>query len=200
MDCLHHRSYGHIRVFFFFFWASCSWWSEGLFGQAFSIALPVQALRGLPCLQSSVLRHVRHIDGPPWLGSYSVDRRVRCLTGHLGWGPILYFSVSASLLFSCWCWCVGRERLWWWLLPLCMTQQYCLASMAAWLSSTGISHHSLLAHIPLIYLSTVNSSPRPGITPQSPNSSSQPLHLPGDPCSCLGFVWLQQGLSDSSSI
>ena len=37
--------------------------------------------------------------------------------------------------------------LWWWLHPLCVTQQYGLASMAAWLSSTGISHHRLHAHI-----------------------------------------------------
>ena len=35
---------------------------------------------------------------------------------------------------------------------------------------------SLLPHIPLIHLSAVNSSPCPGIAPQSPNSSSQPLH------------------------
>ena len=28
-------------------------------------------------------------------------------------------------------------------LPATVTQQYCLASMAAWLSSTGISHHDL---------------------------------------------------------
>ena len=53
-DCFCCRSYGSIRVFF---WASCSWPSEGLFGQSFSIALPVQALRGLPCLGSfSVVR------------------------------------------------------------------------------------------------------------------------------------------------
>ena len=58
-----------------------------------------------------------------------------------------------------------------------MTQQYLLASMAARLSSTGISHHNLLPHIPSIYLSTVNSSPRPGIAPQSLNSGSQLLHL-----------------------
>ena len=57
-----------------------------------------------------------------------------------------------------------------------MTQHHGLVSVAAWLSSTGISHHSLLPHIPLIRLSTVNSSPRPGTAPQSPNSSSQPLH------------------------
>ena len=57
-----------------------------------------------------------------------------------------------------------------------MTQQYCLASMAAWLSSMGISHHDLLPHIPSICLSTVNSSPRPGIAPQSLTSSSS--HCP----------------------
>ena len=42
-DCLHPRGYGPIRVFFR---ASCSWQSEGLFGQSFSVALPIQALRG----------------------------------------------------------------------------------------------------------------------------------------------------------
>ena len=36
-----------IRVLFR---ASCSWQSEGLFGQSFSIAPPVQALRGLPSI------------------------------------------------------------------------------------------------------------------------------------------------------
>ena len=73
-----------------------------------------------------------------------------------------------------------------------MTQQYGLASMAAWLSSTGFSHHSLLPHITLIRLSAVNSSPRPGIAPQSLNPSSQPLHLPGDQHSCPGYVWLRK--------
>jgi len=48
------------------FWASCSWWSEGLFGQYFSVALPIQELTGLPCLGSfSVVWCVRHIEGPP---------------------------------------------------------------------------------------------------------------------------------------
>ena len=51
--------------------------------------------------------------------------------------------------------------------------------MDAWPSSTGISHHNLLPHIPSIRLSTVNSSPHPGIAHQPLNSSSQPLHLPG---------------------
>jgi len=75
-----------------------------------------------------------------------------------------------------------------------MTQQYCLVSMAARLSSTGISHHSLLPHIPLNPLSTVNSSAYPGIAPQFLNSSSQRLYLPGDLCSCPGYVWLLQRL------
>ena len=110
------------------------------------------------------------------------------------------FDGLASLLFSCQCWRVQGERLWSWLHPLHVTQQSHLSSMAAPLSSTGISHHSLLPHIPLIRLSTVNSSPCPGIAPQSLKSSSQPLHLPGDPQPCLGYVWLWQGLSDSHSI
>ena len=66
MDCLCCKSYGPIRVFF---WASCNWQSEGFSGPSFSIALPVQALRGLPCLGSfSVVRLIRHIDGlsPDW--------------------------------------------------------------------------------------------------------------------------------------
>ena len=46
------------------------------------------------------------------------------------------FDGPASLLFSCRCWHVGRERVWWWLHPLSVTQQYHLASMAVRLSST----------------------------------------------------------------
>ena len=54
------------------FWASCSWWSEGLFGQSFPVALPIQALRGIPCL-----------------GSFSVVQRISHLKRHPGWGPTL---------------------------------------------------------------------------------------------------------------
>ena len=49
--------------------------------------------------------------------------------------------------------------------PPRMTQQYRLASMAAWLSSTGLSHHNLLPHIPSTHLSTLDSSLHPGIAP-----------------------------------
>ena len=84
--------------------------------------------------------------------------------------------------------------------PPCVTQQYHLASMAAWLSSKGISHHNLLPHVLLAHLSAVNNSPHLGIAPQSLCSSSQALHLLGDLPPCLGYVWLWQGLSDSLSI
>lgn len=43
---------------------------------------------------------------------------------------------------------MGRERLLMRLHLLCMTQQYHLASMAAWLLSTGISNYNLLFHVP----------------------------------------------------
>ena len=73
-DYLRCRSYGPLRVFFR---ASCSWRSEGPFGQSFSVTPPLQALRGLPCLGSfSVAQRIRHIGGPP------------------GWGPTLGFSAS----------------------------------------------------------------------------------------------------------
>ena len=49
--------------------------------------------------------------------------------------------------------------------------------MAAQLSSTGISHHNILPHMPSNRLSTVNNSPCPRIVPQSLNSSSQLLRL-----------------------
>ena len=68
-----------------FLWVSCSWQSEGFFGQSLCIALPIQALRELPCLGSfSVVQRIRHIEGPPWLRSYFVDQDIRHLKGHPG--------------------------------------------------------------------------------------------------------------------
>ena len=109
------------------------------------------------------------------MGSYSVVQWVRFLTGQ----PLYCSAADAGLC---------GERPWGCFHPLCMTQQYRLASMAAQLSSTGISYHNLLPHIPSISLSTVNSIARPGIALQSLNSSSQPLHLPGDRHSCPEYV------------
>ena len=104
-DCLCRRSHGTIRVCFL---ASCSWWSESLFGQPLSAVPPVQALGGLPCLGSfSVLQCIRYIEGAPltgvllqrlacqalngapWVGSYSVVQRISHLKGHPGWSPTL---------------------------------------------------------------------------------------------------------------
>ena len=178
MDCLHCRSYGPIRIFF---QASCRWCSKGFFGQSFSIAPPIQALRGLPCLGSfSVVQHIRHIEeaplagvllcslahqslkGAPWVGSCSVVQCVRHLMGQ----P-LYFQLPMLA-------CGERQAMVMAPPPTRDSAVYRLASVAAQLSSTGLSHHSLLPHITLIRLSAVNSSPRPGIAPQSLDSSSQP--------------------------
>ena len=101
----------------YFFWASCSWWSERLFGQCFSVAPPIHSLRGLPCLGSfSVVAFLRHIEGPAWLASYSVVWRVRHLNGHPRWGPSLLFSQAFDgpgfLLLSCrCCQCGDREAV-----------------------------------------------------------------------------------------
>ena len=97
MDYLCCRSYSPIRVFS---QAFCSWRSEGLFDLFFSVALPIQAVRGLPCLGSfSVVQHHRHLEGAPldgvilcrlahqalkgapWVGSYSVVQCIRRLIG-----------------------------------------------------------------------------------------------------------------------
>ena len=117
-DCLPCRSYGPIRVFF---GASCSWQSEGLFGQSFSVALPFQALSKLPCLGSvSVVPWVKHIEAPPWLGSCSLDRLIRHLKGRPGWVLLCssvwqLFSGPDCLLFSfLWEFCVVLYALLHW--------------------------------------------------------------------------------------
>ena len=49
-----------------------------------------KAPRGLPYLRCfSVVKHIRHREGPPWLGSYSVDWQGRHLRGDPGWTPTL---------------------------------------------------------------------------------------------------------------
>ena len=101
----------------------------------------------------------------------------------------------ASLLFSCWCLCVGRERLRWWLHPLCMTQKYHLASMAAWL----FSNRHFLPHSPPSYLLRLFPCGQQQISPCD-CSRIPMLQLPTtvpsrDLCPCLGYIWLWQGLS-----
>ena len=79
--------------------------------------------------------------------------------------------------------------------PLHMTPQYCLASMAAQLSSKGVRHHNLLPHIPSGHLPTVNDRPHSANALQFLSSSSQMPCVPGDLHPCLGYGGLQQGLS-----
>jgi len=103
-----------------FFWSSCSWQSEGLFVQSFSIAPPIQALTGLlflgslsvvqcirrievspplPLLESySVDLCIRHLRGASWMGSYSVVQCIRRLIGQ----PLSCLIADAGH--------VGRER------------------------------------------------------------------------------------------
>ena len=81
------------------------------------------------------------------------------------------------------------ERLWWLFHPLCLTQQYHLASIASQLSSTGISHHSLLPHIPSVHLSAANYSPHPGIAPQSLNFPFQDTRIPAQCMYGCGKDW-----------
>ena len=75
-----------------------------------------------------------------------------------------------------------------------MTQQYRLASMAAWLSSTGISHHNLLPHFPWSVSLQSTAALTLGLLHNPYVPSSQLLHLLGDLHPSLGCVWLWQGL------
>ena len=99
-----------IRVFFR---ASCSWQSEGLFGRSFSVALPIQELRGLLCLGSfSVVQSIRHIEGLPWLGSYSVDRCISHLKEHPGWVPTPQFGAITCLMGQPLCHSAAGAGVW----------------------------------------------------------------------------------------
>ena len=84
-DCLCRRSYDPIRVFFR---ASCSWQSEGPFGQSFCVTPPIQALKraSLPGVLLCCSAHQAY-RGAPWVGSYSVVQCVRHLMGQSLYWP-----------------------------------------------------------------------------------------------------------------
>ena len=170
MDCLCHRTYGPIRVFF---WASGSWWSKASLAclsllfhlvrhsrglpwpGSFSVFWAYQAHKGAPLAGVLLWFSVCQVFiGAPWVGSYSAILSIRCFDG------------PACLLFSCQCWLVGKERLWWWLHPLHMTQQYRLASMAAW-------------HFPQAFPTTISSSCPlgPSLCPQALSTAALILGL-----------------------
>ena len=160
----------------------------------------------MPGVLFCCLAHQAHRGLPPLrLGSYSVDWLIRHLKGHAGWGPTLQFSAQAfdgpasPIVHLPVLACGGRESMV--TAPPSrrdLAVSPCLHGRPT--SSTGSSHHNLLPHIPSIHLFTVNSSLRPGTSPQSPNSTSQPLHLPGDLHPRPGYGWLWQGQSDSHPI
>ena len=147
-----------------------------------------QALKGAAWLGSySVDWHIRHLKGAPWVGSYSV---VWCIR-HLMASP----SIVQLLVLAC----GEREAM---VMALPPTRDWavspcfhgCLAFFHRHFPPQFPPSH------PSILLSAVNSSPHPGIAPQSLNSSSQLLLLIEDLRPCPGYAWLQQGLSDSHSI
>ena len=117
-DCLHCSSYGPMSSFLP---AACRR-SEASLASLPPQFLP-QARRGLPCPGPfSVVQYIGHIEGAPgW--DPALDLRVSHLKECPGW-VLLRSSVRqafdgpASLLFSCRCWHVGRESLWWWCHPL----------------------------------------------------------------------------------
>ena len=127
--------------------------------------------------------------GTPCLGFYSVDLHVRHFQGHPGWCASLLFSSSLK----------GAPRVGSYSAVQCVRclmgqSLYCSAADAGMWGERDYgdssTHYARLPDFPpqsppshpLIRLSTVNSSPCPGIAPQSLNSSSQPLHLPGQLC------------------
>ena len=89
MDCLSHKCYGPIRVFF---WASYSWQPDRLFDQSFSIAPhPFRHLRCSLVWDPSLLFGASGTKGAPCVGSYSV---VQCISYYMGHS--LYCSAANS--------------------------------------------------------------------------------------------------------
>ena len=125
--------------------------------------------------------------GACWVGSFSVVLCVRCLMGQ----PLCCSAANAGVWGERGYGDGSTPYLW-------------LSSIAllSWLPGFRLQAfpHNLLPHIPLVYLSAVNSSAHARIAPQSLSSSSKLLRLLGDLCPCLGYIWLQQELSDSHSI
>ena len=117
------------------------------------------------------------------MGSYSVVQRDRRL-----------FDGPAFLLFSYPHWCVEKKAMVMAPPPVhdsavspCF--HGCWAFLHRHFPAQSSPSHSLEPSL------HSQQQPVPWIAPQSPNSSSQPLHPPGYLCSCPGYVWMQQGLS-----
>ena len=147
-----------------------------------------QAHRGAP-LAGVLLCKSAHqsLKGSRWVGSYSVVQCIRHLMGQ----PLYCSAANAGM------W--GQRGFGDGSTPIHdLAVSPCFHG--CWAFLPGISYQNLLPHIPSVCLSAVNSCPHLGIAPQSLNSSSQPLHLPGDLHPCLRSAWLQQGEYVSPSI
>ena len=179
-DCLCRRSYGP-----FFDPLVAGDRSEGLFGQSFSVAPPIQTLRGLPCLRSfSDVPQVRHIEGPPLAGVLSVDWCIRHLKGQPGWGPTLQFSAGVwgeAMV-------VARDS------AVSAGSRGCLAFLHRHFPPQSPPSH------PLNLSLHSQQPPLPWDCSRIPKLQLPALHLPWDLYPCPGFVWLWQGLSHSYSI
>ena len=156
---------------------SSLWWSEGLWlvllcclAYLGTYRYPSPAPGGvlLCCLAHQAVR------GPPWLGSFSVARCIRCVKGHL------LQSLSAA-----WLTCGEREAL---VMapPLCVTQEHHPASLFAWLSFTNISYCELLPKVPSGHLPLVNNRLSLELL-SNLCSSSQPLRFLGYLCPIHGM-------------
>ena len=110
------------------------------------------------------------------MGSYSVIQCVRHLMG--------CFSIVQLQMLVC------GEREVMVMAPSPVSDSAVLScSMVAQLSSTGISYQSPPLH-PLNPSLHCQQQPSPWDCFTIPISSSQLLHLPGDLCPCLWYVWL----------
>ena len=125
---------------------------------------PVQALRGLPCLGSfSVVPHQAHRGGPP-------AGALLCSFVHQALKEAPWLGSYPAVL----CWRVGREAM---VMAPPATRDSAVSPYFRGCPAFLHRHfppQSPPSH-PSIRLSTVNRSPRPGIAPQSLNSSSQAL-------------------------
>ena len=143
------------------------------------------------------------LKGAPWLGSYSVDWPISHLKGHPGW--VVWFSASGT---------------WWASLSIVQLLMLVCGEREAMVMAPPPTHDSAVSPCFLGCLAFLHrhfppqsppshplcpslhsqQQPLPWNCSTIPNSCSQPLCLLGDLCHCPGYIWLQQGLSDSRSI
>ena len=91
--------------------------------------------------------------------------------------------------------CVVEEKLQCWLQPLRISQQWCVASMAVWVSSTSIPGCRFPPSCPLRLSSYSQQQSSPWVCSPIPTSSSQPSCAPAGTVSNVGRTRLWHGPS-----